>query len=75
MCITTVCYPGCNAIKFEINLIFLMKPFFYMTKTSRHKLEYLENEKSFCCEIKSNFSTFLKGFQLPKLVLDMRVRL
>ena len=32
---------------FEINLIFLIKPFSYMTKNSRQKFKYLENEKSF----------------------------
>ena len=38
---------GCDVIHFEINLIFLIKPFFYMTKKSRQKLKYLENDKSF----------------------------
>ena len=38
---------GCDVINFEINLIFLIKPFFYMTKKSRQKLKYLENDKSF----------------------------
>ena len=37
----------CDVINFEINLIFLIKPFFYMTKKSRQKLKYLENDKSF----------------------------
>ena len=26
MCIANVCQPGCDAINFEINLIFLIKP-------------------------------------------------
>ena len=52
-CITIVCYPGCDVIKFEINLIFLIKPFCQMTKKSRQKLKYLENEKSFQREIKN----------------------
>ena len=34
-------------INFEINLLFLIKPFFYMTKKSRQKCKYLENEKNF----------------------------
>ena len=34
-------------MNFEINLIFLIKPFFNMTKKSRQKLKYLEKEKSF----------------------------
>ena len=33
--------------KFGINLIFLIKPFFHMTKNSRQKFQYLEKEKSF----------------------------
>ena len=42
-----VCFPGCDVINFEINLIFLIKPFFYMTKKSRQKFKYFENGKSF----------------------------
>ena len=34
-------------INFEINVILLIKPFLYMTKESRQKFRYLENEKSF----------------------------
>ena len=51
--VVSVCFPGC-VISFEINLI---KSFFYITKKSRQKLKYLENEKSFC-EIKSIFHHF-----------------
>ena len=40
-------YSGCDVIKFEINLTFLIKPFWYITKRSRQKLKYFENEKSF----------------------------
>ena len=42
-----ICKPDCDVIKFEINLIFLTKPFCYMTQKSRQKLKYLEKEKSF----------------------------
>ena len=52
------CFPGCDVINFEINLIFLIKPSFYMTKTSRQKFEYLENEKSFYSKMKSVFYYF-----------------
>ena len=58
MCIAIVCYPGCDVMDFEINLIILIKPFFYMRKKSRQKLRYLENEKSFFGEIKSIFHHF-----------------
>ena len=38
ICIAIVCYPGCDVMDFEINLIFLIEPFFLhdqkaMTKT------------------------------------------
>ena len=45
--IAIVCFSGCGVIHFENNLIFLIKPFFYMTKTSSLKFKYLENKKSF----------------------------
>ena len=34
----------------EINLIFLIKPFFYMLEKSRQKFKYLEKEKVFLGE-------------------------
>ena len=64
----TVCFPGCDFINFEINLIFLIKWFFYMTKKSRQKCRYLENEKSFQGEIKSIVHQFSNGFQLPNIL-------
>ena len=36
-----------DVISFEINLIFLIKPFFYLNKKSKQKFKYLKNEKSF----------------------------
>ena len=44
MCIVIVCFPSCGVINFEINLIFGIKPFFYMAKKSRQKIKYLENK-------------------------------
>ena len=58
MFITIICYPGCDVKKFEINIIFLIKPFCYMTKKSRQKLKYLENKKSSWGETKSTFHHF-----------------
>ena len=52
-------------MSFQINLIFLIKSFFYITKKSREKLKYLGNEKSFKGERKSNFHHF-KGLLVPK---------
>ena len=75
MYIAITCFPGCDVINFEINLIFPFQPFFYMTKKSRQKFKCLEKEKSFQGEIKSIFLSFLKGFQLPKIVSDLRLGL
>ena len=47
MCIAIVCYPGCDVVGFEMKRAFLIKPFFYVKKTLRQKMKYLENEKSF----------------------------
>ena len=58
MCIAIVCFPGCDILNFEINPIFLIKPFYYLTKMLRQKFKYLENKKSFWGEIKSNFHHF-----------------
>ena len=67
MCTAIVCLPGCGVIKFEINLIFLIEPFFYMTKMSRLKIKYLESEKSFQGEIKSIFHYFQRTLSFQKL--------
>ena len=47
MCIIIVCFPSCEVVNFEINFAFLIKSFFYMTKNSKQKIKYPENEKSF----------------------------
>ena len=58
MCITIVSEPVWDVIEFEINLIFLIKPFRYITKKLRQKLKYLDNEKSFWGDVKSIFHHF-----------------
>ena len=45
-------------MNFEVKLIFLIKPFSYMTKKSLQKRKFPENEKSFLLEIKSIFHHF-----------------
>ena len=67
MCITIASKPGCDVINFEIDLTFLVKAFFYMTKKSRQELEYLENKKSFLGGIKCIFHKCLKAFSRQKL--------
>ena len=60
-----VCFLGCGVTNFEINLIFLLKQLFRMTKTLRQKNKYFENKKSFQGEIKSIFIIF-KGLSIAK---------
>ena len=57
MCVAIVCFPDCDVINFEINLIHLIKPFSYMTKTSRQKFKYLE-KRAFKLKQKAIFITF-----------------
>ena len=64
-------FPCCDVINFETNLIFLIKPFFFMTKKSRQKFKYLR-KKAILRWNKKHFSLFLKGFQLPKIVSDFK---
>ena len=45
-CIVIICCPAFDAINFEIDHSFLIKPFFYITKKSGQKCKYLKNEKS-----------------------------
>ena len=51
-------FPRDDILNFEINLIFLIKLIFYLTKKSRQKFKYLENKKSFQGEIKTIFHHF-----------------
>ena len=53
-------------MNFEIDLVFLIKPFFCMTKKSRQKFKYLENEKSFKMKQKAFFIIF-KGLSLKQI--------
>ena len=54
-----------TVMEFEINLVFLNKLYCYMTKKSRQKLNYLEDEKSFWSQTKSIFHIF-KGLSFAK---------
>ena len=47
ICIVTISCPVCDVINFEINLRYLIELSFYITKKSRQKFKYLNNEKSF----------------------------
>ena len=39
ICIAINCFPGCDVINFEINLIFLIKSFYYMTEKPTQKFK------------------------------------
>ena len=47
MSFAIVCFPGCDVINYEINLMFQIKPFLYVIEKSIQKFKYLENEKGF----------------------------
>ena len=64
-----------DAIKFEINLIFLNKSFCYMTKNSRQKLKYHENKKSFWVEIKSIFHHFRLKPESPPSIYNIILKI
>ena len=66
MCVAIVSFSGCDFMNFETNVIFLMKPFFYMTKKSRQKLKYLENKENLQAEVKSIFHHFQRAFSCQK---------
>ena len=74
-CITIACYPGRDAINFEINLGFLIKWFFFKTKKSRPKTEMSWAWKELLRSNKKHFSLFLTEFWLSKIVSDLAVRL
>ena len=66
ICIALVCEPSCDVTNFEINLIFLIKPFFYITKKSRRKLKYLDKAKRFQKKKKKKFFIIFKGVSVAK---------
>ena len=45
MCIAIVRQPGCDVTNFEMNLIFIIKPFSKIIKKSRQKFKYPEQVK------------------------------
>ena len=55
MFVAIVSFPGFDIINFEINVILLVKSFSNLSKKSRQKSKYHENEKSFEGEVKKFF--------------------
>ena len=75
VCIAIVFYPGCDVMDFEINYIFLIEPFFLHDQKVMTKTQISWEWKELLRWNKKDFSSFLKGFQLSKIVSDLRVRL
>ena len=67
MFIAIVCWSGCDVMKFEINLIFLIKSVCYVTKKSRQKFKYFENKKSFWGKLKIIFHHFQRPFNCQNM--------
>ena len=64
-----------DVINYEINLSFLIKPLFYVTKLFRAKTLMSQEWKELLRWNKKHFLSFLKGFQLPEVVSDLGVAL
>ena len=60
---------------FEINFIFLIEPFFLHDQKVMIKTYILRTKRAFLRWNKKHFLSILKGFQLLKIVSDLRVRL
>ena len=58
MCIAIVCQQDRDVMDFENNLIFLIKPFSYMTKKSRRELNILRTKRAFKVKYKTFFIFF-----------------
>ena len=57
--------PGCDVIKFEINLIFLIKPFDIWPKSQDKNLNILRTKRAFEVKEKAFFISF-KGLSVAK---------
>ena len=47
MCIAIICFPGCDDLDFEINLIFLINPFSTWLRCQDKNLDILRTKKIF----------------------------
>ena len=54
--------------------MFLIKPLFLHDQKVKTIFRYSENKKRFKGKIKNDFLAFLKGFQFPEIVSDLKVR-
>ena len=65
ICIAIVCELGCDAVNFEINLIFLIKPFSTRPKSQDENLNILRTKRGFKMN-KKHFSSFFMGLLVAK---------
>ena len=64
-CIAIVCFPGCDVINFQTNLIFLIEPFFYMIKKSDKNWNILGTKRAF--KVKKAFFITLRVLKITGL--------
>ena len=74
MCITIVCQPGCDVIRFEVNLTFLLSRFATWPKSQDKNLNILRTKRSSEVKQKAIFIifkmiSFAKNCLLPKSAL------
>ena len=69
MCIAIICFPDCDVKNFEIKLIFLIKPFFYMTKNQGKNLNILKTKRAFKVIKKNAFFLIFKELSVAKNIL------
>ena len=66
-CIVIVCWSGCDVINFEINLIFLIKPYSSIwTKSQDKNLNVLRTQRAFNMKLKASFIN-CKGLSLKQI--------
>ena len=68
------CFPGCDVINFEINIIFLIKQSLYMTKSQDKNINILKTKQAFKMK-KKTFSIIFKGLSAATIVSDLIVHL
>ena len=67
ICMIIVSYPGCDVINFEINFIFLIKPFFSTWPKSQDKNLNILKRKELLRWNKKHFSSIFKGLSLKQI--------
>ena len=65
MCIEIVCFPGCDVMNFEINLISLMYRFSTRLKSQDKNVNILRTKRAFKMKQKAFFLIF-KGLSVAK---------